>query len=61
MGAEAVIALMESKPKQEALVVALEANQIVRLPLMKCVEITQAVTKAMANGDWESACKLRGP
>lgn len=61
MGAEAVLALMESKPKQEALVIALEANKVVRLPLMKCVETTQAVTKAMHNGDWELASKLRGP
>lgn len=45
MGAEAVMALMEARPETEACVISLDGNQAVRLPLMKCVERTQAVAK----------------
>ncbi|KAK6619742.1 hypothetical protein RUM43_012502 [Polyplax serrata] len=60
MGAEAVMALMEARPETEACVISLDGNQAVRLPLMKCVERTQAVAKAMADGDWNKAVELRG-
>ncbi|XP_069704189.1 ATP-dependent 6-phosphofructokinase isoform X2 [Periplaneta americana] len=60
MGAEAVMALMEATPETESCVVSLDGNQAVRLPLMECVEKTKAVTKAMANKDWENAVQLRG-
>ncbi|KAK9505913.1 hypothetical protein O3M35_009877 [Rhynocoris fuscipes] len=60
MGADAVLALMEAKIGDEALVIALEGNKIVRLPLMACVNNTLAVAEAMGRGDWESATKLRG-
>merc|ERR1711974_478667 len=32
----------------------------VRVPLMACVEKTQAVAKAMADKDWDKAIALRG-
>ncbi|KAF6213437.1 hypothetical protein GE061_011156 [Apolygus lucorum] len=60
MGAEAVIALMEAKPESEPVVVSLEGNQAVMLPLMKCVEKTKGVGKAMAEKNWEEAVNLRG-
>ena len=60
MGAEAVIALMDATPNSEAVVVTLDGNQAVRLPLMKCVEKTQAVAKAMAEKQWDLAVELRG-
>jgi len=60
MGAEAVNALMEATPGTEACVVSLIGTNAVRLPLMACVAKTQAVTKAMAEKNWDLAVKLRG-
>ncbi|BES92592.1 Phosphohexokinase [Nesidiocoris tenuis] len=60
MGAEAVIALMEAKPDADPVVVSLEGNQAVMLPLMKCVEKTKAVGQAMADKNWQMAIDLRG-
>merc|ERR1719495_446270 len=47
MGAEAVLALMDATPDKPSCVVSLDGNAAVRVPLMACVEKTQAVTKAM--------------
>uniref|UniRef100_A0AAF5RTN2 ATP-dependent 6-phosphofructokinase n=4 Tax=Wuchereria bancrofti TaxID=6293 RepID=A0AAF5RTN2_WUCBA len=60
MGAEAVLALMEMTPQSEPCVVSIDGNVIVRVPLMQCVQRTQAVKKAMDERDWETAVKLRG-
>ncbi|KAI1304261.1 ATP-dependent 6-phosphofructokinase [Halotydeus destructor] len=60
MGSEAVSALLEAKPESPAYVVSLDGNQAVRLPLMECVETTQAVGKAMAEKRWTDAVQLRG-
>ena len=60
MGAESVMALVEASPDTEPCVVTLVGNVAVRVPLMKCVEKTQAVTKAMAEKNWELAIQLRG-
>jgi len=60
MGAESVLALVEAEADTEPCVVTLLGNVAVRVPLMKCVEKTQAVTKAMAEKNWELAIKLRG-
>lgn len=60
MGAEAVMALMEADETTIPCVVSLDGNQAVRVPLMECVERTQAVAKAMANKSWELAVQLRG-
>uniref|UniRef100_A0A646QIL3 ATP-dependent 6-phosphofructokinase n=1 Tax=Hemiscolopendra marginata TaxID=943146 RepID=A0A646QIL3_9MYRI len=60
MGAEAAIALFEATPDSEPVVVSLDGNQSVRMPLMACVEKTQAVAKAMKEKDWEKAVELRG-
>ena len=60
MGAESVMALVEATPATEPCVVTLVGNVAVRVPLMKCVEKTQAVTKAMAEKNWELAIQLRG-
>jgi len=45
MGAEAVMALMEATPQTEACVISLDGNSATRVPLMHCVERTQAVAK----------------
>jgi len=60
MGAEAVLALMDATPETDACVVSLEGNQAIRVPLMACVEKTQAVTKAMGEKNWQLAVQLRG-
>lgn len=60
MGAEATLALMEATPDTVPVVVSLDGNQAVRVPLMECVERTQAVAKAMSEKNWELAVKLRG-
>eukprot|EP00090_Calanus_glacialis_P039892 TRINITY_DN6947_c0_g1_i1.p1 TRINITY_DN6947_c0_g1~~TRINITY_DN6947_c0_g1_i1.p1 ORF type:complete len:783 (-),score=277.12 TRINITY_DN6947_c0_g1_i1:304-2652(-) len=60
MGAEAVLALMDATPTTPAAVVSLDGNAAVRVPLMDCVEKTQAVTKAMNEKNWELAVQLRG-
>ena len=49
MGAEAVLALMDATPETEACVVSLDGNAAVRVPLMACVEKTQAVTKVWSS------------
>lgn len=45
MGAEAVMALMETEPHSEPCVISLDGNQAVRLPLMECVKQTKAVAQ----------------
>lgn len=60
MGAEAAIALMEMNEDSEPCVVSIDGNQMVRIPLMKCVHRTQAVKTAMDAKDWATALKLRG-
>lgn len=60
MGAEATLALMEATNETVPVVVSLDGNQAVRVPLMECVERTQAVAKAMKEKNWELAVKLRG-
>ncbi|XP_068170919.1 phosphofructokinase, muscle b [Antennarius striatus] len=60
MGVEAVMALLEATPDTPACVVSLSGNMAVRLPLMECVQVTKDVTKAMAEGRFEDAVRLRG-
>ncbi|GMT36093.1 hypothetical protein PFISCL1PPCAC_27390 [Pristionchus fissidentatus] len=60
MGAEAVLALMEMTVDSLPCVISIDGNQMVRVPLMQCVERTQAVQKAMNEKNWERAVQLRG-
>ena len=60
MGAEAVLALMDATPTTPAAVVSLDGNAAVRVPLLDCVQKTQAVSKAMNEKDWQLAVTLRG-
>ncbi|NXE75471.1 PFKAP protein, partial [Cochlearius cochlearius] len=60
MGVEAVLALLEATPATPACVVSLSGNQAVRLPLMECVQMTQEVQKAMDEGRFIEAVRLRG-
>ncbi|SPP74455.1 blast:6-phosphofructokinase [Drosophila guanche] len=60
MGAEATLALMEATRDSVPVVISLDGNQAVRVPLMECVERTQAVALAMKERRWADAVKLRG-
>ena len=59
LGYEAVIAVLEAKPEDEAIVVGTRANRIIRLPLMECVERTLQVAAAIKARDYEKAMALR--
>lgn len=61
MGAEAALTLLDSTIQDTPVVISLEGNQIIRLPLMDCVRLTQTVNKALQEKDWDLALKLRGP
>ncbi|XP_013872180.1 ATP-dependent 6-phosphofructokinase, liver type [Austrofundulus limnaeus] len=60
LGVEAVVALLEATPETPACVIGLSGNQAVRLPLMECVDMTKLVQKAMSEGRFDEAIKLRG-
>lgn len=60
MGAEAVLGLLEATPTSEAVVVSLDGNQSVRVPLMECVMKTKSVAEAMKQKQWDHAVDLRG-
>ncbi|VDP01178.1 unnamed protein product [Soboliphyme baturini] len=60
MGAEAVLALMDSSTESEPCVISIDGNSMVRVPLMQCVERTKAVQKAMDEKNWDLAVQLRG-
>lgn len=60
-GIEAVEAVLElsKNPDGESPLIGLRENQIIRVPLMKAVETTQAVAQAIANKDFPKAMSLR--
>ncbi|KAL3887669.1 hypothetical protein ACJMK2_000235 [Sinanodonta woodiana] len=60
MGAEAVLALLDATPDTPAVVVSLDGNQTVRVPLMECVERTKKVQRAMDEKNFQEAVRLRG-
>jgi 6-phosphofructokinase 1 len=60
-GYEAVIAILESKPEDEPIIVGTRGNRIIRLPLMECVERTRQVAAAIKDKDYEKAMSLRSP
>jgi 6-phosphofructokinase 1 len=60
MGHAAVEAVLTATPDSEPELICLRGNRITRAPLMKSVEETQAVAKAIAAHDYERAMALRG-
>ena len=60
-GYEAVVAMLESKPEDEPIVVGTRGNRIIRLPLLECVERTRQVAAAIKEKDYEKAMSLRSP
>jgi 6-phosphofructokinase 1 len=59
LGYEAVVAVLEARPDQEAIVVGTKANRIIRLPLMESVQRTRQVAEAIKAQDYEKAMSLR--
>jgi 6-phosphofructokinase 1 len=58
-GAEAVYAVLQATPETESPVISIIENKIVRNPLLKAVELTQEVAKAIEAKDFAKAMNLR--
>jgi len=61
LGYQAVRTLLSARPEDEPVVIGMQANRIIRLPLMECVQNTQAVTQAIEEKHYEKAMALRDP
>jgi 6-phosphofructokinase 1 len=59
LGNEAVKAILETDPDDEPLQIGFKGNRLVRLPLMECVEKTQAVADAISAKNYAKAMELR--
>ncbi len=60
VGNAAVEELLNASPESEPQVIGIRYNRITHLPLMECVQKTQAVAQAIAAQDYEKAMELRG-
>ncbi len=60
MGNAAVEAILAAGPDTESQLICMRGNRITTEPLMKCVEQTKAVAKAISAQDFEQAMNLRG-
>ncbi len=60
VGHAAAIELINAEPESEPQVIGMRYNRITRLPLMESVIKTQAVSKAVADRNFELAMDLRG-
>jgi 6-phosphofructokinase 1 len=61
LGNAAVDAIIQAKPEDEPVQIGFRGNRVVSLPLMECVEKTQAVAKAIEARDYVKAMELRSP
>jgi 6-phosphofructokinase 1 len=59
MGHEAVLTILNASPADEPVVIGIKNNRMTRIPLMECIQITQAVPEAIAAKDYERAMDLR--
>jgi 6-phosphofructokinase 1 len=59
LGYEAVVMLLNARPEDEPVVIGMKSNRLTHLPLMECVQKTQAVAEAIAVKDYEKAMGLR--
>ena len=60
MGAAASLTLIKAKGEIAPVMIGVQGNQIVQVPLMDCVKYTRAIDKAMNNLDFQRALRLRG-
>jgi 6-phosphofructokinase 1 len=59
MGHEAVMTILNANPADEPVVIGIKNNRMTRLPLMECIQKTQAVPEAIAAKNYERAMDLR--
>ena len=59
-GAEAVCALMELKPTEEPIIIAIQLNHLKRIPLSNCIQQLGEIKEALAKCDYETVIRLRG-
>lgn len=59
MGHEAVQTILTAKPDDEPVIIGIRNNRMTRIPLMDCIQKTQAVAGAIAAKDYELAMGLR--
>lgn len=59
-GVEAVRAILEADDDAESLLIGVSGDQVVRRPLISCVEQTRAIAGMVAEGDYASAVASRG-
>ncbi len=60
MGVEAVDAVLSADLGTDSLLIGIDDNKIVRLPLMECVNRTLEIKDAIQTGDYDKAMRLRG-
>ena len=60
MGAKAALTLINAKGEIDPVMIALQGNRIVEVPLMDCVTRTRAIDKAMTECNFKKALELRG-
>lgn len=60
MGAAAALTLLQSEGEISPVMIGVQGNQIVEVPLMDCVKRTRSVDKAMGDHDFKQALQLRG-
>jgi 6-phosphofructokinase 1 len=60
MGYQAVETVLAAQPTDEPQMIAIRGNRITTAPLMKCVEQTRAIAKAIDEHEYDRAMELRG-
>lgn len=60
MGAKAALTLIKADGEIDPVMIALQGNRIVEVPLMECVTRTRAIDKAMTECNFKRALELRG-
>ncbi|WP_129633560.1 6-phosphofructokinase [Candidatus Oscillochloris fontis] len=60
LGYTAVLELISTTPEREPQLIGLRENRVTRVPLMRCVADTRAVTEAVTAQEYERAMELRG-
>ena len=60
MGAKAALTLIKASGEIDPVMIAIQGNRIVEVPLMECVTRTRAIDKAMSECNFKKALELRG-
>ncbi len=60
MGAAAALTLVNADGEIAPVMIGVQGNQIMQVPLMECVKHTRAIDKSMSDCDFNRAMKLRG-